>query len=118
MDCLISTKKDVRLLEKAGIIVNDIDGSDKEVSELFNNLSKFVRRSSDISAYFEKYFNYISKALCENNRNRQWKKLKGRSLKHNYFNTPWADRSLPRNVNDVNIRTSAVYHLREMTIII
>ena len=90
MDCLISTKKDVRLLEKAGIIVNDIDGSDKEVSELFNNLSKFVRRSSDISAYFEKYFNYISKALCENNRNRQWKKLKGRSLKHNYFNTPWA----------------------------
>ncbi|KAA0064944.1 hypothetical protein IC582_006202 [Cucumis melo] len=87
MDYLISIEKDVSLLEKAGIIVNDIGGSDKEVSELFNNLSKFVNRSGDISAYFEK-FNGISKALCEH-RDRRWNKLKA-SLKHNYFNTPWA----------------------------
>ncbi|CAK9312841.1 unnamed protein product [Citrullus colocynthis] len=87
MDYLISTEKDVSLLVKAGIIINDIGGSDKEVSELFNNLGKFVNMPGNTSAYFKK-FNGISKALCEH-RERRWNKSKA-SLKHNYFNTPWA----------------------------
>ncbi|XP_011649818.1 UPF0481 protein At3g47200 [Cucumis sativus] len=91
MDYLISTEKDVSLLEKAGIIVNDIGGSHKEVSKLFNNLSKFVNRSDNNSEYFKK-FQGISKALCEH-RDRRWNKLKA-SLKHNYFNTPWASISV------------------------
>ena len=82
MDDLISTEKDVNLLVKAGIIINNIGGSDKEVSKLFNNLCKFVETSSDDS------LNNISNTLREHC-NRRWNKAKA-SLKHNYFNTPWA----------------------------
>ncbi|XP_022961913.1 UPF0481 protein At3g47200-like [Cucurbita moschata] len=82
MDDLISTEKDVNLLVKAGIIINNIGGSDKEVSKLFNNLCKFVETSSDYS------LNNISNTLREHC-NRRWNKAKA-SLKHNYFNTPWA----------------------------
>ena len=57
MDYLISTEKDVSLLEKVGIIINNIGGSGKSVSKLINNLCKFVEISS------EECFNDISKAL-------------------------------------------------------
>lgn len=83
MDDLISTEKDVSLLVKAGVIINSIGGSDKEVSDLFNNLCRFVAvpLPSD-------HFDNISKALREHC-NGRWNKAKA-SLKHNYFNTPWA----------------------------
>ena len=64
MDYLIITEKDVSLREKAEIIMNDISDSDKEVLELFNNLDKFVNRSSDLNVYFEQ-FNDINKALLQ-----------------------------------------------------
>ncbi|KAA0064946.1 hypothetical protein IC582_006204 [Cucumis melo] len=83
MDDLISTEKDVRLLVNSGVIINNIGGSDKEVSELFNNLGKFVNQCP--SPYM---FNHISKALRKHC-NGRWNKAKA-SLKHNYFNTPWA----------------------------
>ncbi|KAL4033906.1 hypothetical protein IC575_007024 [Cucumis melo] len=83
IDDLISTEKDVRLLVNSGVIINNIGGSDKEVSELFNNLGKFVNHCRN--PYM---FNHISKALRKHC-NGRWNKAKA-SLKHNYFNTPWA----------------------------
>ncbi|CAK9312843.1 unnamed protein product [Citrullus colocynthis] len=82
LDDLISTEKDVSLLVKAGVIINNIGGNDKEVSSLFNHLGKFVSESSST------YFDDIRKALREHC-NGRWNKAKA-SLKHNYFNTPWA----------------------------
>ncbi|CAK9312838.1 unnamed protein product [Citrullus colocynthis] len=84
MDYLISTEKDVSLLVKAGIIINEIGGSDKEVSELFNNLCKFlVWIPPNLS-----HFRNISHDLRQYS-DGWWNKAKA-SLKHNYFNTPWA----------------------------
>ncbi|XP_016899978.1 UPF0481 protein At3g47200-like [Cucumis melo] len=82
LDDLISTEKDLCLLVKAGVITNDTGGSDKEASELFNSLTKLV--TTPLSSYFDD----TSKALrvhCDGS----WNKAKA-SLKHNYFNTPWA----------------------------
>ncbi|XP_038890800.1 UPF0481 protein At3g47200-like [Benincasa hispida] len=86
MDDLISTEKDVRLLVEAGVIINQIGGSDKEVSDLFNNLCKFI------TAPRSSHFDPIIKDLCDHC-NGRWNKAKA-SLKHNYFNTPWAFISL------------------------
>ncbi|XP_004138865.1 UPF0481 protein At3g47200 [Cucumis sativus] len=83
MDNLINTKKDVRLLVNSGVIINNIGGSYKEVSKLFNKLGKFISGSPTSSE-----FNDISKDLHKHC-NRRWNKAKA-SLKHNYFNTPWA----------------------------
>ncbi|XP_038889346.1 UPF0481 protein At3g47200-like [Benincasa hispida] len=82
LDHLISTEKDVHLLMKAGIIINNIGGCGKEVSDLFNNLGKFVTESSS------SHFDPISEALRKHC-NRRWNKTRA-SLKHDYFNTPWA----------------------------
>ncbi|XP_023547065.1 putative UPF0481 protein At3g02645 [Cucurbita pepo subsp. pepo] len=82
MDDLISTEKDVNLLVKAEIIINNIGGSDKEVSNLFNNLCKFVEQPCDGE------FNNTSKALRKHCDGR-WNKARA-SLIHNYCNTPWA----------------------------
>ncbi|XP_022961906.1 putative UPF0481 protein At3g02645 [Cucurbita moschata] len=82
MDYLISTEEDVNLLENAGIIINDIGGSAKEVSKLFNDLCKFVTVPDDT------HFNYISAALLERC-NRRWNSTKA-TLKRDYFYTPWA----------------------------
>ncbi|XP_031737062.1 UPF0481 protein At3g47200 [Cucumis sativus] len=82
LDDLISTEKDLCLLVKAGVIINDTGGSDKEVSELFNSLTKLV------TTPLPSYFDDTSKALrvhCDGS----WNKAKA-SLKHSYFNTPWA----------------------------
>ncbi|XP_022996812.1 UPF0481 protein At3g47200-like [Cucurbita maxima] len=57
MDDLIRKEKYFNLLVKAGIIINKIGDSDKEVSNLFNNLCKFVEQPCDGE------FNNISKAL-------------------------------------------------------
>ena len=81
LEHLICTEKDVSLLVKAGIIVNKIGGSNIEVSELFNNLGKFVTVPNCC------HFNHINKPLREHC-NRRWNKAIA-TLKHNYFNTPW-----------------------------
>ncbi|KAA0064943.1 hypothetical protein IC582_006200 [Cucumis melo] len=82
MDDLISTEKDVRLLVEAGVIINQIGGSDKEVADLFNNFCKFITAPKSSN------FDSIIKDLCEHC-NGRWNRAKA-SLKHNYFNTPWA----------------------------
>ncbi|XP_022962577.1 putative UPF0481 protein At3g02645 [Cucurbita moschata] len=82
MDDLISKEKDVNLLVKAGIIINKIGGSDKEVSNLFNNLCKFVELPCKGD------FNNTSEALRKHCDGR-WNKARA-SLMHNYCNTPWA----------------------------
>ncbi|XP_022932942.1 UPF0481 protein At3g47200-like [Cucurbita moschata] len=81
LDHLICTEKDVSVLVKAGIIINEIGGSSIEVSELFNNLCKFVTIPNCC------HFNDINKALQEHC-SRRWNKAIA-TLKHNYFNTPW-----------------------------
>ncbi|XP_023548954.1 UPF0481 protein At3g47200-like [Cucurbita pepo subsp. pepo] len=86
LDHLICTEKDVSVLVQAGIIINEIGGSSIEVSELFNNLCKFVTVPNCC------HFNDINKALREHC-SRRWNKAKA-TLKHNYFNTPWAVVSL------------------------
>ncbi|XP_022962578.1 UPF0481 protein At3g47200-like [Cucurbita moschata] len=105
MNDLINTEKDVNLLVKAGIITNNIGGSDKEVSKLFNNLCKFkgiiindnggcdqevAKMFNDLCKFVEQpyhdCFNNTNKALYEHY-NRRWNKAKG-SLKHNYFSMP------------------------------
>ncbi|XP_022974374.1 UPF0481 protein At3g47200-like [Cucurbita maxima] len=82
LDHLICTEKDVSVLVKAGIVINEIGGSSIEVSELFNNLCKFVTVPNCC------HFNDINKALREHC-SRRWNKAIA-TLKHNYFNTPWA----------------------------
>ncbi|XP_016899495.2 UPF0481 protein At3g47200-like [Cucumis melo] len=82
LDHLISTEKDVRLLVKVGVINNSIGGSDKEVSDLFNDLCKYVTISKS-SPYTE-----IINNLCEHCD--EWWNRAMASLIHNYFNTPWA----------------------------
>lgn len=86
MDYLISTELDVSLLEKAGIIINDIGGSDKEVSKMFNDLRKFVIVPHSI------HFNDISVALREHC-NRRYNRARA-ALKHDHFYTPWASISV------------------------
>ena len=81
LDDLINTEHDVHLLVKAGVIINTFGGNDKDISELFNSLSKFVIIPG------RSHFDDIIKALrmhC----NGRWNKAQA-SLKHNYFNTPW-----------------------------
>ncbi|XP_022973628.1 UPF0481 protein At3g47200-like [Cucurbita maxima] len=82
LDHLICTEKDVSVLVKARIIINEIGGSSIEVSKLFNNLCKFVTVPNCC------HFNDINKALREHC-SRRWNKAIA-TLKHNYFNTPWA----------------------------
>ncbi|XP_038884451.1 UPF0481 protein At3g47200-like [Benincasa hispida] len=82
LDDLISTEEDVHLLVKAGVIINTFGGSDKEISDMFNNFSKFA--IFPVTSHFDD----MSQALrvhC----NGRWNKAKA-SLKRNYFNTPWA----------------------------
>ncbi|KAA0064947.1 UPF0481 protein [Cucumis melo var. makuwa] len=82
LDDLINTEQDAHLLTKAGIIINTFGGSDKDITEMFNRFSKFV--TFPICSHFDD----INKALrmhC----NGRWNMAKA-SLKHNYFNTPWA----------------------------
>ena len=75
-------KKDVSLLVKVEVINNSIGGSDKEISDLFNNLCKFVTVS--YPSPYTKIRNDLSEHCDE-----WWNRAKA-SCKHNYFNTPWA----------------------------
>ncbi|KAF8389090.1 hypothetical protein HHK36_025775 [Tetracentron sinense] len=82
MDCLISTPKDVSLLIDNKIIENWL-GNNEDVSHLFNNLVKEVTLDTD-KFYFSSVCGDLD-AYCEKN----WHKWMA-SLRHDYFNTPWA----------------------------
>ncbi|KAJ4973331.1 hypothetical protein NE237_006505 [Protea cynaroides] len=78
---LVNSTKDVELLQRKGIIVNWLGGSE-EVSALFNSLVKKVSITdsfylSGVCSEVEKYYMI------------PWHKWKA-NLIHNYFNTPWA----------------------------
>ncbi|GKV50154.1 hypothetical protein SLEP1_g56867 [Rubroshorea leprosula] len=80
MDCLINSGKDVELLCHCGIIENWL-GSDEAVAAMFNRLTDNVWAS--IKFYTQIYIDvneYYNKP-----RNKRMA-----SLRHNYFNTPWA----------------------------
>ncbi|KAF8389060.1 hypothetical protein HHK36_025745 [Tetracentron sinense] len=82
MDSLINTPKDVSLLIDNGIIENRL-GDNEEVSRLFNNLVKEVAFGSD-EFYFSSLCGDLD-AYCK----KHWHKWMA-SLRHDYFNTPWA----------------------------
>ncbi|KAF8389088.1 hypothetical protein HHK36_025773 [Tetracentron sinense] len=82
MDCLISTPKDVSLLIDNKIIENWL-GNNEDVSHLFNNLVKEVTLDTD-----KFYFSSVCFNLNEHCQKRRHRWMA--SLKHDYFNTPWA----------------------------
>ena len=75
-------KQDVYLLVKIIIIISNIARNDKEVLKLSNNLGKFLELPSNDR------FNNIKKSLTKSYLSIaiDW----CLSLKHNYFNIPWA----------------------------
>jgi len=82
MDNLINSSEDVSYLHHYGIIENWL-GSDSEVSDLFNGLGKEV--------IFDPNDGYLSALTGEVNiyYRRKWNYLKA-TLRHKYFNNPWA----------------------------
>ncbi|XP_050219169.1 UPF0481 protein At3g47200 [Mercurialis annua] len=82
MDSLINTPQDVELLVKYGIMKIML-ADNAEASMLFNNLAKEILYDSEVFYYSR---------LCEDLNDYckvRWHKWKA-TLKHNYFNTPWA----------------------------
>ncbi|GKV50159.1 hypothetical protein SLEP1_g56872 [Rubroshorea leprosula] len=82
MDCLINSGKDVELLCHCGIIENML-GNDEAVATVFNRIGDnvIVGVSSEFYARLCHDVNEHYNAL--------WNKRMA-SLRHNYFNTPWA----------------------------
>lgn len=82
LDGLINTPKDVELLVKSGIIENWL-GNNEEVANLFNNIFKQTKLRGA---------NFYYSALCKDLNayaNTPWHRWKA-TLKHDYFNHPWA----------------------------
>ncbi|KAJ8764450.1 hypothetical protein K2173_006190 [Erythroxylum novogranatense] len=82
MDNLINSPMDVAHLHSCGIIEHWL-GSDSEVADLFNRLGHEVVLDIDN--------NYLSQLSADvnNYHNRRWNTWKA-TLKHRYFNNPWA----------------------------
>ncbi|XP_058081555.1 UPF0481 protein At3g47200-like [Magnolia sinica] len=82
MDNLINGPDDVGYLHYCGIIEHWL-GSDAEVADLFNRLCQEV--------VFDINDSYLSRLSAQVNRyyNHRWNAWRA-SLKHNYFNNPWA----------------------------
>ncbi|GLT74558.1 hypothetical protein SLA2020_463460 [Shorea laevis] len=80
MDCLINSGKDVKLLCDSGIIENWL-GSDEAVAAMFNRLTDNVSVSIE---FYAPIYNDVDKYYNEPCNKRM------ASLRHNYFNTPWA----------------------------
>lgn len=82
MDNLINSPADVAYLHYCGIIEHWL-GSDAEVADLFNRLCQEV--------VFDINDSYLSRMSAEVNRyhDHRWNAWRA-SLKHNYFNNPWA----------------------------
>ncbi|XP_021897426.1 UPF0481 protein At3g47200 [Carica papaya] len=82
MDNLINSPEDVGHLHYFGIIEHWL-GSDAEVADLFNRLCQEV--------VFDMNDSYLSRLSEDINRyyNHRWNAWRA-SLKHNYFNNPWA----------------------------
>ncbi|KAK9097332.1 hypothetical protein Sjap_022829 [Stephania japonica] len=82
MDNLINSPEDVCYLHYCGIIEHWL-GSDGEVADLFNRLCQEV--------VFDMNESYLSQLSAQVNRyyNHRWNAWRA-SLKHNYFNNPWA----------------------------
>ncbi|VVB05123.1 unnamed protein product [Arabis nemorensis] len=82
MDNLINSAEDVSYLHQCGIIEHWL-GSDAEVADLFNRLCQEV--------FFDPRDSYLSQLSDDVNRyySRKWNVLKA-TLRHKYFNNPWA----------------------------
>ncbi|KAJ6944213.1 hypothetical protein NC652_009584 [Populus alba x Populus x berolinensis] len=83
MDCLISTQEDVQILRHSEIIENEL-GDDGKVCSLFNNLCRNVTNSQRRHFCYNEVFNRVNEH-CNRKRN-VWMA----TLKHDYFNSPWA----------------------------
>ncbi|KAL1216340.1 hypothetical protein V5N11_006380 [Cardamine amara subsp. amara] len=82
MDNLIDSAEDVRYLHYYGIIEHWL-GTDSEVADVFNQLCQEVAFDLD-GTYLSKLSNKVDRYY-----NRRWNVLKA-TLKHKYFNNPWA----------------------------
>ncbi|KAL0890422.1 hypothetical protein Bca101_014405 [Brassica carinata] len=82
MDNLIDSAEDVRYLHYCGIIEHWL-GTDSEVADLFNRLCQEV--AFDLQ---DSYLSELSNKV-DHNYNRKWNVMKA-TLKHKYFNNPWA----------------------------
>ncbi|XP_038896405.1 UPF0481 protein At3g47200-like [Benincasa hispida] len=90
LDDLIKTEKDVSILMKEKIIINETDGSAEQVLKLIHNLHLIAP-----SYRPQSYFNNMSRDLdnyCEKRWQRSMASLRRSmaSLKRDYFSTPWA----------------------------
>ncbi|KAK9101943.1 hypothetical protein Sjap_019197 [Stephania japonica] len=82
MDDLINSPGDVALLNRKGIIINNL-GGDEEVSNLVNKMLKnatFENKNFQYKNLYEKVNQYYQTP---------WHKQKAK-LKHDYFNSPWS----------------------------
>ncbi|GLT43016.1 hypothetical protein SLA2020_169930 [Shorea laevis] len=83
IDCLINSGKDVKLLCHCRIIDNWL-GDDEAVATMFNRLRDHVNLSPKEDFFYARICNDVNEHY-----NAPWNKRMG-SLRHNYFNTPWA----------------------------
>ncbi|KAJ6934291.1 hypothetical protein NC651_009356 [Populus alba x Populus x berolinensis] len=83
MDCLISTQEDVQILRLSEIIENGL-GDDGKVCSLFNNLCRNVTHSQRPHFCYNKVFDGVKEHY--NQKRNVWMA----TLKHDYFNSPWA----------------------------
>ncbi|GKV45293.1 hypothetical protein SLEP1_g52398 [Rubroshorea leprosula] len=82
MDFLIDTEKDVELLCQKDIMYHWL-GTDEAAAKMFNRLGSELLINSDFF-FYAKLFNNVNKHCHE-----PWNRRMA-SLRHNYFNTPWA----------------------------
>ncbi|KAG5242582.1 hypothetical protein OIU76_010505 [Salix suchowensis] len=79
LDSLIDHSEDVKALRKSGILLNVL-GSDQEVADLFNDISRFVgfnsNAYSDVKSSIEKHCKNVTKKWVA-----EWL--------HNHFSSPW-----------------------------
>ncbi|KAM0046874.1 hypothetical protein Hdeb2414_s0009g00321711 [Helianthus debilis subsp. tardiflorus] len=80
LDYLIDNTDDVKLLRKAWVLRNDL-GSDKEVSDVFNEIGNDLLY--DVRAYMKAKNGIQSHFEC-------WSNRLFSQLKHEYFKSPWA----------------------------
>lgn len=81
--CLVNTRRDVELLCRCGIIDNML-GDDEVVAAMFNRLGDHVGMTPIRDFFYAKVCYDINEHY-----NSPWNKRMA-SLRHNYFNTPWA----------------------------
>ncbi|XP_078158906.1 UPF0481 protein At3g47200-like [Carex rostrata] len=83
LDLLVNTKKDVRILQRCGILQNSLS-SEEELTNFFNHVSKGTSALLDEENFLANLYTEVNR-YCESSWNRQ-----RATLIHDYFSSPWA----------------------------